>query len=248
MTTFKDHFSEGSAGYAKFRPTYPMALVAALCDDLPRLNLAWEAGCGSGQFSQLLGTRFKRVYATDPSQNQIAHAVRTITTVEYVRETAEECGLDSQSVDLAVSTQAAHWFDLERHYREVKRVVRKGGKVASIGYGNITSRHPIIDTVSDIYGNLLGEYWPVERRHVEQHYGDFIFPFAEIALPTLAIEARLSKEALTGYVLSWSATRVYKKQSGEDLEGVITNSIDEAWGDADLLDFSWPIFGRVGMV
>src|SRR5438034_4049730 len=74
MRRFQDHFSDVAAAYAAHRPTYPAALVDLLAESAPRRDLAWDAGCGSGQLSVLLAERFARVIATDASPEQIAHA------------------------------------------------------------------------------------------------------------------------------------------------------------------------------
>src|SRR5215471_1636649 len=131
---FKDHFSGVASGYAAYRPTYPPAVVEYLAGLIPRPEVAWDAGCGSGQLSTLLAARFARVIATDPSAAQLAQA-RPHPAVEYRQASAEVSGLDGGSVDLAVAAQAAHWFDLPRYYAEVRRVVRSGGLVALLAYG-----------------------------------------------------------------------------------------------------------------
>ncbi|HEY1906332.1 MAG TPA: class I SAM-dependent methyltransferase, partial [Myxococcaceae bacterium] len=124
--TFKDHFSGAARGYAVHRPVYPRAVAEALAERSPGRSLAWEAGCGSGQLSAVLGEVFERVVATDASAAQIA-AATPHPRVQYVVAPAEHSGLPDGSVDCAVAAQAAHWFDLDAYYREVRRVARPGG-------------------------------------------------------------------------------------------------------------------------
>ena len=38
------------------------------------------------------------------------------------------------SVDLVTSAQAMHWFDLDKFYAEVKRVLKRSGVLATYGY------------------------------------------------------------------------------------------------------------------
>lgn len=71
---FKDHFSVLARDYARNRPVYPAELIDFLAGVAPRAERAWEAGCGSGQFTRLLATRFQRVAATDASIQQLGHA------------------------------------------------------------------------------------------------------------------------------------------------------------------------------
>src|SRR5207247_7887075 len=131
---FKDHFSATAAAYAAHRPTYPAALTDFLGEIAPPANLAWDAGCGSGQLSVLLADRFSRVIATDASTEQIAHATPR-PHVAYVVARAEACALADGTVDVAVAAQAAHWFDLPAYYAEVWRGGRpgRGGGLVSCG-------------------------------------------------------------------------------------------------------------------
>ena len=72
---FKDHFSGTATGYAAHRPGYPRAVAEALAARSPGRGLAWDAGCGSGQLSVVLGEVFEQVVATDASAAQIAEAI-----------------------------------------------------------------------------------------------------------------------------------------------------------------------------
>ena len=142
---FKDHFSTTAAAYAAHRPTYPAALTEFLGEIAPRSDLAWDAGCGSGQLSVLLADRFARVIATDASTEQIVHATPH-PNVAYVVARAEAGVLGHCTADVAVAAQAAHWFDLPAYYAEVRRVGRPGGVVALVTYGLVRVDH-VVDPV-----------------------------------------------------------------------------------------------------
>src|SRR5690606_2582982 len=118
---FKDHFSSGSADYAAYRPTYPVALVDELAKISPGTRRALDCGCGTGQLSVLLAARFGEVLATDASAAQIAKASPR-QGVTYRVALAQDSGLPDASVDLVTVAQAAHWLDLESFYAEVRRV------------------------------------------------------------------------------------------------------------------------------
>lgn len=107
----KDTFGRIAAQYAAYRPEYPPALADALAQRAPTRALAWEAGCGSGQLSTLLGDRFERVVATDASAEQIAVA-RPHPRVEYGVAPAARSGLVPASADLCVVPEAPDdYFD-----------------------------------------------------------------------------------------------------------------------------------------
>ena len=131
---FKDHFSGHAAAYARARPTYPDALFDWLAAQCAGHALAWDAGCGNGQASIALASRFDRVHASDPSATQVA-AAPTHPRVAWHVEPAEQCSLPDASADLVTVAQAYHWFDYERFAAEATRVLRPGGVVAVWAYG-----------------------------------------------------------------------------------------------------------------
>ena len=251
MTTrdgFKDHFSAVAAAYAAHRPTYPAALVDFLVESAaPRRELAWDAGCGSGQLSVLLAERFARVIATDASPEQIAQATPH-RKVAYAVAPAEASGLPPRAADLAVAAQAAHWFDLAAYYAEVRRVGRSGAVVALVSYGLVRVDHADIDPLLDRFcSHVLGPYWPPERRHVEDGYRSLPFPFDEIAAPHFEIHASWALAQLVGYVETWSAVWALERAEGRTPLAAFRRALAGAWGpEGTVRAVRWPIALRVG--
>src|SRR5262245_17105937 len=126
---FKDHFSKQAAGYAQFRPRYPQDLFEYLGSIAPSRQLAWDCATGNGQAAIGLASVFDRVIATDASEKQIANA-QPHGTVEYRVAPAEKSGIGSETLDLIMVAQALHWFDLNRFYSEVSRVLKPEGILA----------------------------------------------------------------------------------------------------------------------
>jgi SAM-dependent methyltransferase len=250
MTTpnFKDHFSSGAAGYAAYRPTYPIELVDGLAGISPSHELALDCGCGTGQLSVLLAERFAEVLATDASAAQIEQA-QPREGVRYRTALAEDSGLPDGSVDLIAVAQAAHWLDLEKFYAEVRRVARPNAAVALISYGVLHVEGAVDRIVQRFYYETIGPYWPAERRPVEEGYRNLPFPFQETRLPNLAIEVSWRLEDLVGYVNTWSAVRVAEKALGSSPSTRFVEELRKEWGDAELRrGVTWPLSLRVGNV
>ena len=249
MTTqrrFQDHFSEVAAAYAAHRPTYPAALVDFLAETAPQRELAWDAGCGSGQLSVLLADRFARVIATDASPEQIAHAAPH-PNVAYACAPAEACGLPQRIADLAVAAQAAHWFDLPAYYAEVRRVGRPRSVVALVTYGLVRVDHAIDRLVDRFYVEVLGSYWPPERRHVADGYRSLPFPFDEIVTPHCEIQASWALADLIGYLETWSAVWALERAVGPAPFEAFRRELAHAWGaDATARPARWTLATRVG--
>jgi SAM-dependent methyltransferase len=237
-----------ASAYAAHRPTYPPAVVDYLADQLTRREVAWDAGCGSGQLSTLLPARFARVIATDPSADQIAQA-HAHPGVEYRQASAEASGLESGSVDLAVAAQAAHWFDLPRYYAEVRRVVRPGSLVALLAYGVVHVDRDLTAIVDRFYWQTLAGFWPQERTIVEQGYRSLPFPFPELQAPAFAMTATWSLAQLLGYVRTWSAVQAIEREHGGEAYPGFARALSAAWGEPDTRRaVRWDLALRLGRV
>lgn len=247
MSGFKDHFSGHASRYRTFRPTYPRVLADFLADLVPRRRLAWEAGCGSGQFTRLLSSRFDRVVATDASAEQLAYAA-ALPNVAYRCTPAEASGLDGAVVDLAVAAQAVHWFDLEAYYGEIRRVCRQRSVVALITYNLLRIDDAIDRVVGNFYERRLAVHWPPERRLVEEGYRSIPFPFDEIEPPSLEIEEEWTLEQTLGYIESWSGVQSLVRSEGSDALEALRRELAESWGEVRTRTIRWPLALRVGRV
>ncbi len=244
--SFKDHFSGHAASYAAYRPGYPARLFEIL-GTLPReRRLAWDSGTGNGQAAVALAGHFAKVVATDPSAEQLAHALPH-PRIDYRVGRAESSGLAEGSVDLVTAAQAFHWYDFDRFFAEVRRVLAPGGVVAVWTY-NLARVDPEVDRWTDrLAREIVGPWWPPERRWVDEEYRTIPFPFDEIDISPLRHEARWDLDRLTRYLRTWSSFQRYEKETGRDPLDEIREGLTAAWGDPGRKrTVSWPIFIRAG--
>jgi SAM-dependent methyltransferase len=250
--TFQDHFSGHANSYREARPLYPPALFDWLAREAPAQTLVWDAGCGNGQASVALAERFARVFATDPSANQIANA-EARPNVEYRVEPAEQCSLASASADLVAVAQALHWFDFARFFAEVVRVLKPGGLFAAWSYADCRVT-PAVDALKNrVYVDLTGPYWPPERDYVDAGYRTIPMPFGdgapleEIAVPAFEMRVDWDAAQFLAYLRSWSATQRYIKANGADPVAMVEAEIREAWGNpAERRAVRWDFSVRCG--
>ena len=246
--SFKDHYSVGSADYAAFRPTYPESLVSWLAGIAPAHDTAVDCGCGPGELTTLLASRFARVIAIDASASQLECATPH-ERVEYRQARAEATGLDDASADLVCAAQAAHWFDLDPFYAEVRRVLRPGGAIALITYGVVEMAGDAGAVLSRFYFDEIGSWWPPERRHVESGYQSLPFPFNERRAPKLAMEASWTADQLLGYVGTWSAVKNARAGLGREPLDRLSAELRDAWGDVAVRRaIRWPLSMRIGEI
>jgi ubiquinone/menaquinone biosynthesis C-methylase UbiE len=254
---FKDLFSTTSKEYASSRPKYPRPLFEFLVRLVQRRNLAWDCATGNGQAAMLLSEHFDQVVASDASKEQIENA-QPRNNIRYEVFPAERANLPDNSVDLITIAQALHWFDLDDFYREAKRVLRKNGKDGSGGGGGVIAAwayglHSISREVDNIthslYEDILGSYWPKERKIVENRYEGIPFPFQEIDTPVFRIELDWSLSELIGYLYTWSSVQEFIKKNNSDPVRQIYGELASAWGEKKnrhTRRVVWPIHMRVG--
>jgi len=245
-TSFKDHFSKQAAGYAKFRPRYPQQLFDYLGSIAPSRQLAWDCGTGNGQAAVGLASLFDRVIATDASEKQIASA-QSHKIVEYRVAPAENSGIESETLDLIMVAQALHWFDLDRFCAEAQRVLKLDGVLAASAY-NLLQIEPAIDEiVNRYYYEVVGPFWPPERKLVEQ-FSDLPFPFQEIDPSKFEMTAQWNLDHLLGYLQTWSSTQRFIAANKRDPLEAIADDLRAAWGDpGQMRKVVWPLILRVGI-
>ncbi len=246
--TEKDHFSGHAACYQQFRPNYPAPLFEYLASLCTAHDLAWDCATGNGQAAVPLARYFTSIIATDFSAQQIEQAERR-ATVRYLVAPADQVPLADTSADLVTVAQALHWFDLTSFYREVRRVAKPGGFLAVWCYEMHHITPEIDGIVRRLYSDIVGPYWPPERKIVEEGYRTLPFPFDELAPPQFEMVHSWNLDHVLGYFGSWSSTQRYRKQVGEDPLALIADELKAVWGDPERVrDVVWPLNLRVGRV
>lgn len=244
--SFRDHFSVRAEDYARYRPKYPKEMYACLAGVAPGRRLALDCATGSGQAASGLAAHFERVIATDASPEQLARAVAH-ERVDYAVAYAEAAPVLEHSVDLVVAAAAAHWFDLDRFYDDVRRILRPRGVIAVWSYYMFEAEAGVTEVMTRYADEILRDYWP-ERMHLNQaHYDGLPFPFQRIDAPRLLMEADWTLEQMLGFATTWSASQRYERKHGTHPLELVIADLERAWGDPTRrLRLRWPLHMRVG--
>lgn len=249
---------EHAALYSMYRPTYPEAVYRTIIEyydtgkrDGCNNHIAVDVGCGSGQSTLPLCNFFNRVIGYDVSEQQVASARKDVANLTFKVGPGEDLTLlEDNSVDLITVAQALHWLDLDKFYKEVRRVVKPGGVFAGYGYGNnVVDNEEAQCAVTEFYSGLLGEYWDRQRRHIDECYRRIGHPFQEwqrIENEDISIRKTMPVEAYIGYLSTWSAWRSYLKihPQSDALENIRTKFLS-LYNGADVNVF-WPGFMLIG--
>ncbi len=236
---FKDHFSDRSDNYARYRPTYPDALFEYLAAASTRRDVVWDCATGNGQAAVTLADHFASVVATDASSEQIDAAIEH-ERVDYRVAPAESSGLADASVDLVTVGQAFHWFDAPRFIAEAGRVLRDDGVLAIWCYETCTVSPECDKVITHLYDDIIGPFWPPERALIEEGYASVEIPGQELEPPEFDLSKDWTVVEMLGYVRTWSACKRYAAANREDPVALIEEPLRIAWGDGQRR-VRWPL-------
>jgi SAM-dependent methyltransferase len=241
---FKDYFSDQANAYARHRPGYPDKLFHFLSGSVSRHDHAIDCATGSGQAARGLAGYFSRVTAIEASRAQLRGRHRQ-AGIHYVCGQAESLPVHENSADLITVAQAFHWFDAKQFYHEVLRILKPGGILALWWY-TLPSVNEAVDRIMYyFYEQIVGEYWPPERRIVEQGYAIMPSPFEDIPAPGFEMKQHWDVNAYLGFLRSWSATQNYIKAHNDDPLLSISTDLQKTWGDS-IRTVEWPVHMRTG--
>lgn len=130
-------FSYRAENYDRYRPNYPSALIGFLQThvSLNPTHVIADIAAGTGIFTEQIADWGNTIYVVEPNMYMRHIALQRLSAHKsciFMDGTAEATGLPDQSVDLIVSAQAFHWFDLVKTKKEFSRIGRAGIYVAVI--------------------------------------------------------------------------------------------------------------------
>ncbi len=228
-------FDDKSDLYASARPRYPPALydyLVSLCDDR---TVAWDCACGNGQVAVDLINYFEQVYATDVSLQQIAHVLKK-PRIQYQVMSAESPLFSDNLFDLVCVGQALHWFDYDKFWPQVKRVLKPGGIFAAWGYSFFTIKsqmdNQIREALSTSFFETIKPYWTERHRLLWDYYRDVPFPLERIASPPISMMMTWDLDELFAYLHSWSSTRRCMADLGHTFFEEAYRIVEPMWGNS----------------
>jgi len=244
----KDLFSDQSETYALYRPVYPPILFDYIVSFVPDKNLAWDCATGNGQSALPLSGYFKKIFASDISQKQLAQASQK-NNVEYILCSAEKTPFANNSFDLITVSQAYHWLNFKKFYAEALRVGKANCVVAVWMYDLLSSKEEDLNhLIHHLYKNITGTYWDAERKHVDNHYADIPFDFEPLPTKDFSIETYFSPAQLLGYFSSWSATQNFIKANNYSPIDEIKTDLYKLWPQNESKLFCFPIVLKLGRI
>lgn len=127
-------FGKEAVTYERSRPTYPPEVVSWLVEHL-RLTTGTsvaDVAAGTGKLTRLLVATGSELIAVEPVGGMREVFRRVLPDIPVVAGTAEAMPFQRSVFDAVTVAQAFHWFDAEAAFRELARVIRPEGRVATI--------------------------------------------------------------------------------------------------------------------
>ncbi|KAL3477388.1 S-adenosyl-L-methionine-dependent methyltransferase [Aspergillus californicus] len=165
MASFSDEqFDFSNYAQRRHSPT-ESGLNAILAYHQATSELCIDLGTGHGAAARGLAQYFSSVLGIDPSEGMLkeARAATTFDNVQYHQAKAEDLSfIAPRTVDLVIACQAAHWFEPDRVWKEMARIVRPGGTVAFWNWGRyFLIGHSHADAILRRFSReYLKAYWP----------------------------------------------------------------------------------------
>lgn len=244
-----DKFSKQADLYRKYRPKYPLELYDEILRFVKKRDACWDCGTGNGQVATMVSGYFKKVYATDLSENQLANA-KTHHNIYYKVERAENTGFDDNTFDLITVAQAIHWFDQKIFNQEVQRVAKNGGILSVWGYGLLRVDRPIDMLIDSFYHDIIGSYWDKERKYIDEGYKNIIFDFEQLnESKDRYMIVHWNLDHLEGYLNSWSSVQNYMvRNNGINPVHELIENLRPFWAGDQIKSIRFPIYLKVGKI
>ena len=150
-------FGAGAAVYERARPSYPQEAIDWIVDrtGLGRSRTVVDVGAGTGKLTRLLVATGARVIAVEPVAEMRAKLEEVLPGVEALDGTAESMPLADGTADVITAAQAFHWFDRERAFPELHRVLAPDGFLVLI-WNSRDLDDPLQSAVEDVLAPLRG--------------------------------------------------------------------------------------------
>ena len=128
-------FDSGAAAYDRARPSYPPERSRGSstgCQLRPSGVTCCDLAAGTGKPPALLVPSGARLLAVEPVEGMRELLQASLPGVAAIAGTAEALPFRDAALDAVTIAQAFHWFDADRAFAELSRVVHPGGGVALI--------------------------------------------------------------------------------------------------------------------
>lgn len=220
------------AAYHEHRPGYPADGIRwALGASTRKVRRVLDLAAGTGKLTEGLLALGLEVTAVEPDDGMRGVFTRHFPGVRALSGTAERIPLPDASVDAVLVGQAFHWFDLVPALTEIARVLRPGGALGALWYGEDTSVEWVAGLV-EASRTTAPRGWEGELR-LPDHDG-----FGAVERAVLPHSLRRTAESTVDYLGTHSRTLVIDQAERAEvlarLRAYLRTRAETATGEFDL--------------
>jgi SAM-dependent methyltransferase len=203
-------FSSRVNDYVRYRPGYPLEVIALLSSEcgLTPESVVADIASGTGILTRMLLENGNRVFGVEPNSGMRTAGEQFLSAYPNfvsVAGTAESTGLPAHSIDIVTAAQAAHWFDREKARREFVRILRPGGWTVLIWNERKTGATAFLREYEKLLLTYGTDYHEVRHERTTAEIEDFFAP-SPFQSRAFAMRQDFDYAALEGRLLSSSYT------------------------------------------
>ena len=202
-------FTGRVGNYARYRPSYPRAILSLLETEcgLTSASVVADVGSGTGILSEIFLQNGNRVFGVEPNhemreagESRLERYPRFMS----VAATAEATTLDDACVDFVTAGQAFHWFEVARSRAEFGRILRPGGWVVVIWNARRRNTTPFLAAYERLLREHGTDYEQVEHDRSAAGMVDEFFGSVEYEMEIFDNTQTFDLDGLKGRLLSSS--------------------------------------------
>lgn len=164
-------FSSRAEDYARYRPSYPDAVIDVLRRDcgLSDRSTVADIGSGTGLLAKLFLNLRCTVFGVEPNAEMRRAGESFLAGYGRFRSVAaqaEATTLPARSIDLVTAGQAFHWFDPPRARAEFARILRDPRWVALVWNERRVTGDPFLEGYEALLQRYAPEYGRVDHRRI----------------------------------------------------------------------------------
>ena len=210
MSDSVTRFSNRVENYARYRPTYPAAVIDILKSEggLTQNSIIADVGSGTGILSELFLRNGNTVFGIEPNgpmRNFAELGLQEFRHFVSVEATAEATTLEPASIDFITAAQAFHWFDPAKARTEFARILKPGGWVVLIWNERRLDSSPFLRDYESLLLRYGTDYARVRHENVDGEIAGFYFP-EPVRRASIENFQRFNFESLKGRTRSASYT------------------------------------------
>ena len=221
--------------YSENRPDYCPSVLKALLGLLnkPTDEIDFvDVGAGTGIWTRMVyEAGVRTATAIEPNDDMRSHGIADCeeTSIAWLKGSAEQTGLSSDSADWVSMASSFHWADFEIATKEFHRVLRPGGLFTALWNPRLIEGNPMLVEIENYLDYLRPNIKRVssgrsgiterltERLLVSNHFDDVIY-----------LEGRhIIKMSAIRYMGIWRSVNDLRVQMGEEKFNVFLEYVED---------------------